>query len=97
MIKDYQSQKELCDSYDFCIVGGGPAGITLALRLAGNGRRVLLSRGVDTNIHRTRRASTSAHRQALTSTPRKRACGILAAPPITGPGDAVPSSGLTLP
>ena len=45
MIKDYQSQKELCDSYDFCIVGGGPAGITLALRLAGNGRRVVLVEG----------------------------------------------------
>ncbi|MBV6821832.1 FAD-dependent oxidoreductase [Pseudomonas sp. PD9R] len=45
MIKDYQSQKELRDHYDVCIVGGGPAGITLALRLAGNGRRVLLVEG----------------------------------------------------
>jgi choline dehydrogenase-like flavoprotein len=45
MIKDYQSQKELRDHYDFCIIGAGPAGITLALRLAGNGRHVLLLEG----------------------------------------------------
>lgn len=45
MIKDYQSQKELRDHYDFCIIGAGPAGITLALRLAGDGRRVLLVEG----------------------------------------------------
>ncbi|MHC8400564.1 FAD-dependent oxidoreductase [Pseudomonas sp. MDT1-17] len=45
MIKDYQSQKELHDHYDVCIIGGGPAGITLALRLAGNGRRVVLVEG----------------------------------------------------
>ena len=42
MIKDYQSQKELRDHYDVCIIGGGPAGITLALRLAANGRRVVI-------------------------------------------------------
>lgn len=45
MIKDYQSQKELRPFYDFCIIGAGPAGITLALRLAGNGWRVLLIEG----------------------------------------------------
>ncbi|MHC8354599.1 GMC oxidoreductase [Pseudomonas sp. LB3P81] len=45
MIKDYQSQKELRDRYDFCIIGAGPAGITLALRLAVNGRHVLLLEG----------------------------------------------------
>lgn len=45
MIKDYQSQKELRDHYDFCIIGAGPTGITLALRLAGDGRRVLLVEG----------------------------------------------------
>ncbi|MHC8299324.1 FAD-dependent oxidoreductase [Pseudomonas sp. ZS1P83] len=45
MIKDYQSQKELRDHYDVCVIGGGPAGITLALRLAGNGRRVVLVEG----------------------------------------------------
>lgn len=45
MIKDYQSQKELRDGYDFCIVGGGPAGITLALRLAGFGWDVVLVEG----------------------------------------------------
>ena len=28
--------------YDFCIVGTGPAGITLALRLAGKGKKILL-------------------------------------------------------
>ena len=45
MIKDYQTQKELRERYDFCIIGAGPAGITLALRLAGNGRRVVLLEG----------------------------------------------------
>ena len=45
MIKDYQTQKDLRDHYDFCIVGAGPAGITLALRLAGNGWRVVLLEG----------------------------------------------------
>ncbi|MHC8367366.1 FAD-dependent oxidoreductase [Pseudomonas sp. ZT5P21] len=45
MIKDYQTHKELRDFYDVCIIGAGPAGITLALRLAGNGRRVLLLEG----------------------------------------------------
>lgn len=45
MIKDYQSQKELRDVYDVCIIGAGPAGITLALHLAGKGRRVLLLEG----------------------------------------------------
>lgn len=45
MIKDYQTQKELRDNYDFCIIGGGPAGITLALHLAGNGWRVVLLEG----------------------------------------------------
>ncbi|MEX3772716.1 FAD-dependent oxidoreductase [Pseudomonas sp. MYb118] len=45
MIKDYQSQKELREAYDICIIGAGPAGITLALRLAGQGRQVLLLEG----------------------------------------------------
>jgi choline dehydrogenase-like flavoprotein len=45
MIKDYQTQKELRDYYDFCIIGAGPAGITLALRLASNGSRVVLLEG----------------------------------------------------
>ncbi|MHC8332721.1 FAD-dependent oxidoreductase [Pseudomonas sp. LB3P25] len=45
MIKDYQSQKELRGYYDFCIIGAGPAGITLALHLAGNGWRVVLLEG----------------------------------------------------
>ncbi|WP_166359491.1 FAD-dependent oxidoreductase [Pseudomonas akapageensis] len=49
MIKDYQSQKELRDLYDFCIVGGGPAGITLALRLAGYGWSVVLLEGGEHN------------------------------------------------
>jgi cation diffusion facilitator CzcD-associated flavoprotein CzcO len=33
MIKDYQQQKALREDYD-CIIGAGPAGITLGLRLA---------------------------------------------------------------
>lgn len=45
MIKDYQSQKALRDGYDFCIVGAGPAGITLALQLAKAGWSVVLLEG----------------------------------------------------
>lgn len=42
MIRDYQTEKALRGAYDFCIVGGGPAGITLALRLAKAGWSVVL-------------------------------------------------------
>ncbi|MDZ3991739.1 GMC family oxidoreductase [Pseudomonas sp. Teo4] len=45
MIKDYQTQKELRKAYDFCIVGAGPAGITLGLRLAKAGWHVALIEG----------------------------------------------------
>ncbi|WP_406822076.1 FAD-dependent oxidoreductase [Pseudomonas sp. KnCO4] len=45
MIKDYQQQKTLRDRYDVCIIGAGPAGITLALRLAAAGWQVLLAEG----------------------------------------------------
>ncbi|MNG72663.1 Fructose dehydrogenase large subunit [compost metagenome] len=45
MIKDYQTQKALRDAYDFCIIGAGPAGITLALRLATAGWSVVLAEG----------------------------------------------------
>jgi choline dehydrogenase-like flavoprotein len=45
MIKDYQTHKALGGPYDVCILGAGPAGITLALRLAGAGWRVLLAEG----------------------------------------------------
>ena len=45
MIKDFQSQKTLRDVYDVCIIGAGPAGITLGLRLAAAGWRVLLAEG----------------------------------------------------
>jgi shikimate 5-dehydrogenase len=91
MIKDYQSQKELRDHYDICIIGAGPAGITLALRLAGNGRHVVLIEAVGTSIHRFRRTSTSARRQAEVYA-WKHACAFWAVPPITGRDDAVHSS-----
>ncbi|WP_176510855.1 FAD-dependent oxidoreductase [Pseudomonas faucium] len=45
MINDYQTQKTLRDHYDVCIIGAGPAGITLALRLAQAGWRVVLLEG----------------------------------------------------
>ncbi|MBM3111237.1 GMC family oxidoreductase [Pseudomonas sp. P66] len=45
MIKDYETQKTLREAYDFCIVGAGPAGITLALQLVGAGRSVVLIEG----------------------------------------------------
>lgn len=36
------------DTFDVCIVGSGPAGITCALELAANGKRVLILEGGDT-------------------------------------------------
>ncbi|GLO08890.1 dehydrogenase [Pseudomonas putida] len=45
MIKDFQQHKALRDNYDFCIIGAGPAGITLGLRLAAAGWNVLLAEG----------------------------------------------------
>ena len=36
------------DTFDVCIVGSGPAGMTCALELAANGKRVLLLEGGDT-------------------------------------------------
>ncbi|MER2298690.1 MAG: GMC family oxidoreductase [Pseudomonas sp.] len=45
MIMDYDADKRLREAYDFCIVGAGPAGITLALRLAGAGWSVALLEG----------------------------------------------------
>ncbi len=43
MIRDYQAQKTLREDYDVCIIGAGPAGITLALRLAQAGWKVVLA------------------------------------------------------
>lgn len=45
MIKDFHSEKRFQDIYDHCIIGGGPAGIVLALRLASYGWRVVLAEG----------------------------------------------------
>ena len=45
MIKDFQQQKALRDHYDFCIIGAGPAGITLGLRLAAAGWSVMIAEG----------------------------------------------------
>lgn len=47
MLKDFQSDKLFRDDYDCCVIGGGPAGITVALRLAAEGRRVVLVEGGD--------------------------------------------------
>lgn len=44
MLHDFQNDKTLGE-YDVCVVGGGPAGITLALQLADKGLRVALLEG----------------------------------------------------
>jgi choline dehydrogenase-like flavoprotein len=44
MIRDFQAQKNL-GTYDVCVVGSGPAGISLALHLARQGIRIVLLEG----------------------------------------------------
>lgn len=44
MLQDFAKDKQL-GKFDVCIAGAGPAGITLALRLAGKGLRVALLEG----------------------------------------------------
>ena len=44
MLYDFQTHKKFAN-YDLCIVGGGPAGITLALQLGRVGKRVALLEG----------------------------------------------------
>jgi choline dehydrogenase-like flavoprotein len=45
MIKDFEAEKTLREAYDVCIIGAGPAGITLALQLAQAGWSVVLLEG----------------------------------------------------
>jgi choline dehydrogenase-like flavoprotein len=45
MIKDFQTEKRFRDVYDCCVIGSGPAGITVALRLAKAGKSVALIEG----------------------------------------------------
>ena len=42
MLYDFNLLSNIVSKYDTCIVGSGPAGITLALKLAANGQKVLL-------------------------------------------------------
>lgn len=84
MIKDFQQQKALRDHYDFCIIGAGPAGITLGLRLAAAGWSVMIAEGGGVNMRRTRKACTRAHPPAWNCMPRKPACVTWVVPPITG-------------
>lgn len=45
MLKDFQTDKRFRDLYDCCVIGSGPAGITVAQRLAAAGKRVALIEG----------------------------------------------------
>lgn len=47
MLKDFQTENRFRDHYDCCVIGGGPAGITVALRLAAEGKHVVLVEGGD--------------------------------------------------
>ncbi len=45
MLRNFEADKKFRPLYDCCVIGGGPAGITLALRLAAAGRQVVLVEG----------------------------------------------------
>ena len=48
MIIDFNNDShKIIDKYDYCIAGAGAAGITLALKLAKNGKRIALFEGGD--------------------------------------------------
>ncbi len=88
MIKDFQQHKTLRDNYDFCIIGAGPAGITLACAWPPPAGTYYSPKAVDASMRRTRKACTPAHPRAWSCMPRRLACVTWGAPPTTGPAVA---------
>lgn len=68
MLKNFETERTFQPLYDCCVIGGGPAGITLALRLAAAGRRVILVEGGGTehtersqNLYRCQTSGRNAY------------------------------------
>jgi choline dehydrogenase-like flavoprotein len=78
MLKDFQTDKRFRDDYDCCVIGGGPAGITVALRLAAEGKRVVLVEGGGIEYSERSQSlyqSPSTGREAYVDTKRQRMLG----------------------
>ena len=76
-------------TFDVCVIGSGPAGITLARRLAARGLDVALMEGGDLYWSEESRTSTSARTPGWpTTTSTWRGCATSAAPPGTGTAPA---------
>ena len=79
--------------FDVCVIGSGPAGITLARRLAARGLEVALMEAGDIYWSEESQASTSARSPGRPTTASTwRGCAISAAPPGTGTAPARTSS-----
>jgi choline dehydrogenase-like flavoprotein len=78
MLKDFQTENRFRDHYDCCVIGGGPAGITIALRLAAEGKRVVLVEGGDVEYSERSQLlyqCRSTGREAYADTKRQRMLG----------------------
>lgn len=78
MLKDFQTDNRFRDHYDCCVIGGGPAGITVALRLAAGGKRVVLVEGGDVEYSERSQSlyqCRSTGREAYVDTKRLRMLG----------------------
>jgi choline dehydrogenase-like flavoprotein len=78
MLKDFQTDKRFRDDYDCCVIGSGPAGITVALRLAAEGKRVVLVEGGDVEYSERSQLlyqCRSTGREAYVDTKRQRMLG----------------------
>lgn len=88
MIKDFQQHKTLRDNYDFCIIGAGPAGITLGLRLAAAGWNVLLAEGGGREYAPHSQGLYACASTGLELYAEETRLRYLGAPPTTGPAVA---------
>lgn len=78
MLRNFETDKNFRPLYDCCVIGGGPAGITLALRLAAAGHQVVLVEGGATEYAERSQNLYRCHttgRNAYVETTRQRMLG----------------------